>query len=275
MSNNHIVSRVIYSLITITALISSQLVFGQSILEEILVTAQKREQSLQDVPISVATVSGDTILEGGVNRLEDMGATVSGLLLAESRNGHQIFIRGVGTSNANNSFEQSTSQFVDGIYIGRARSAVVSFLDVDRVEVLRGPQPTYFGLNTIAGGINIYSKKPTKEWERYVNSSYGFEFEDAVVDLAYGGPLTDAFRFRVAGRWTDLDGWGQDLTTGATTNSRQSLSYRVSGEWQPMDNLTIDAKYEHSNLEQGIFLVETIGCNTALSSPQGPGGGSV
>ena len=262
MFSNNFVTRVVYSFVAICVLLSSQFVSGQA-LEEIVVTAQKRAQNLQDVPISVATISGDSILKNNYNRLEDMAATVPGLFLNETRNGVNIFIRGFGSSDSNNSFEESAAQFSNGLYVGRARSSLVSFMDIDRVEVLKGPQPTYFGNNAIAGGINIHSKKPTTEWEGYVNTSYGFAFEDAVVDVAYGGPITDTFRVRLAGRWSDLGGWGKDNISGATTNAREGLAYRASAQWQPIEALVIDASYEHLNMDQGIFLFEGVGCNPA------------
>jgi iron complex outermembrane receptor protein len=261
MFTNNFVTRVGYSFVAICALLSSQFVSGQA-LEEIIVTAQKREQSLQDVPISVSTIAGDTILENNLNRLEDLAATVPGLFLNETRNGVSIFIRGIGSSDANNSFEQSSAQFSNGLYVGRARSSLVSFMDIDRVEVLKGPQPTYFGNNAIGGGINIHSRKPTTEWEGYVNASHGFEFEDSVVDIAYGGPITDTFRVRLAGRWSDLEGWGKDNISGATTNGREGLAYRGSAQWQPIEPLIIDVAYEHLNMDQGIFLFEGVGCAT-------------
>ena len=255
------ITRVVYGVIAIGALVSSQLVFSQSALEEIIVTAQKREQSLQDVPISVATFSGDEIMSEGIRNLDELTQTIPGLSFNESRGNALLFLRGIGTSQGQNSFEQSVQTFVDGIFLGRVRTVRVGLMDVDRIEVLRGPQTTYFGQNTIAGGIHIISKKPTKEWEGYINTSYEVEFDEKNVDLAYGGPLTDTFGIRVAGNYSDFEGYGKDLTTGGALSGRTSLGFRVIGEWQPTDDLTVTGRYNRTDADgDNGYLVEVAGC---------------
>ena len=268
MHTNHIVSRLVHSLITITALLSSQLVFSQSALEEIIVTAQKREQSLQNVPISVATLSGDDMMIAGVRNLEEMAVNVPGLFLNESRNSALIYLRGIGTSQQQNSFEQSVSMFVDGVYIARPRGVKNLMMDVERVEILRGPQTTFFGQNTIAGGISMITKGPTEEWTGYLNTSYEAGFGETNVDLAYGGPLTDTLGIRFAGRFSDFDGFGTDLTTAEGLGKRESLGYRVTAEWQPTDAWTITGKFNHANTEgDGGYMTEIVGCTVAPASP--------
>ncbi len=261
MSSNHLISRFVYSFITIGSLLSSQLVFSQTALEEILVTAQKREQSLQDVPISVTTISGNEMLTAGIRNLEEMAASVPGLFLYESRNSALIYLRGIGTSQQQNSFEQSVSMFVDGVYIARPRGVKNLMLDIDRVEILRGPQTTFFGQNTIAGGVSVITKGPTEEWEGFLNTSYEAGFGETNVDLAYGGPLTDTLGIRVAGRYSDFDGYGLDYNTREGFGRRESLAYRVTAEWQPTDAWTITGKFNHANTEgDGPYLQEVVGC---------------
>ncbi len=113
-------------------------------LEEVIVTAQLREQSLQDVPVSVNAVSGEKLLEAGLNKIQDLQAYVPNLTMSENGIGTAIYIRGIG-SGINQGFEQSVGMYVDGVYYGRAQLARAPFLDLARVEVLRGPQNILYG----------------------------------------------------------------------------------------------------------------------------------
>ena len=117
-------------------------------------TAQKREQSLQDVPISVVAVSGEHISDQGYGELADITASLPNVTVNQAALGDVLFIRGVG-SGFNVGFEQSVATFIDGVYFGRGLQSRNAFLDIERVEVLRGPQVTFFGNNAIAGALNI------------------------------------------------------------------------------------------------------------------------
>ena len=133
-------------------------------LEEVVVTATKRVEGLQDVPIAISVMSGEAIEERGLSSLEDLTVYMPNIHVAEGGAGTQLFIRGIG-SGINYGFEQSVGTFIDGVYYGRGRSARGRFLDIERVEVLKGPQSTLFGKNTIAGAINITTARPTDEFE--------------------------------------------------------------------------------------------------------------
>jgi outer membrane receptor protein involved in Fe transport len=119
---------------------------GRPALEEIVVTAQVREQRLQDVPVSVSTVSGDKILDAGIEKLENLQAYVPNLVMSETGISTHIYIRGIG-SGINPGFEQSVGMYFDGIYYGRSQLTRAPFLDLARVEVLRGPQNILLGKN--------------------------------------------------------------------------------------------------------------------------------
>jgi len=131
------------------------------LLEEVIVTAQKREQSLQDVPVSVSVVTGDAISKAGMTNLDELSTHVPNLSITEGSQNTTITMRGLG-SGINQGFDQSVGMFVDGIYAGRDRQFRAPFLDVAAVEVLRGPQGTLFGKNTIAGAINLTTAKPSE-----------------------------------------------------------------------------------------------------------------
>ena len=232
---------------------------GAAALEEITVTAQKREQSLSDVPISVAAVSGEEITRSGFSRLDELSEFTPNLTITESFTGSQIVVRGVGTSPGNAGFEQSVSTFIDGVYFGRERSSVAAFLDVDRVEVLRGPQPTYFGQNAIAGAINISTRRPTDEAEGYVNLSFGTDDEYSAT-AAYGGPITEKLLARVALRANGMDGYINDPNNGDLPE-RESKSGRVIFTYLPTDNMEISLKYEQSESEQSGHTLQPDNCN--------------
>ena len=122
----------------------------QPVLTEILVTAQKREESLSDVPISVNVISAEVIEAGNINKIADLTEYVPNLTMTETGISTQMYIRGIGSGN-NQGFEQSVGQYVDGVYYGRQQLIRAPFFDLERAEVLRGPQSVLFGKNTIAG----------------------------------------------------------------------------------------------------------------------------
>ena len=133
-------------------------------LEEIVVTAAYREQGLQDVPVSISAVTGDTIAESAIQKAEDIQFLVPNFTLTETGIGTNAFVRGIG-SGINQAFEQSVGTYIDGVYFGRAQQWRAPFLDIERVEVLRGPQSILFGKNSVAGALNITTAKPTAEFE--------------------------------------------------------------------------------------------------------------
>ncbi|WP_372758746.1 TonB-dependent receptor plug domain-containing protein, partial [Litorivivens sp.] len=141
------------------------------ILEEVIVTAQLREQSLQDVPVSVSAISGEKLMSAGLNKIEDLQAYIPNLTMTENGIGTSIYIRGIG-SGINQGFEQSVGMYVDGIYYGRAQLARAPFLDLARVEVLRGPQNILYGKNSIAGAISIHTAKPADQFEGSFSALY-------------------------------------------------------------------------------------------------------
>ncbi len=143
-------------------------------LEEIVVTAQKREEGLSRVPISISAVAGEAITDKGTANLEQLSASVPNLRITQTGIANRIAIRGI-SSGDNKGFEQSAAMFVDGIYYGRDQLVRMPIVDVARVEVLRGPQPTLFGKNAIAGAISIINNKPGYDFEGSVNASYEFE----------------------------------------------------------------------------------------------------
>lgn len=223
---------------------------AQNVLEEIVVTAQRREQSLQDVPISIETVSGDDIEMQGFRDLDQMATFTPGLNInGGEQNAQSIRIRGVGSDTNNLALEQSVAMFVDGVHYGRGSNIFSAFLDVERVEILRGPQPIYFGQNASAGAISVTTRKPTPSWEGYVNVEAG---NDAIKmgEFGAGGPLTDTLGVRVAGKYDYSEGFMIDITRMDKYPEREAYSGRTTFQWTPSDSLQAMAKIEYVNVER-------------------------
>lgn len=187
------------------------------VLEEIIVTAQKRSQSLQDVPISVATLSGDTIslFDAGGEDIRMIAGRVPSVN-AESSNGRlapRFYIRGLGNTDFDLAASQPVSIIMDGVVQENVVLKSFPLFDQERVEVLRGPQGTLFGRNTPAGIIKFDSKKPTREFEGYVNASYGTR-GSADLRTGFGGPITETLSYRIAGLYQHRDDWIDNTFTG-------------------------------------------------------------
>lgn len=212
-------------------------------LEEIIVTAAYREQGLQDVPVSVSAVTGDTITAAAIQKAEDLQFLVPNFTLTETGIGTNAFVRGVG-SGINQAFEQSVGTYVDGVHFGRAQQWRSPFLDVERVEVLRGPQSILFGKNSVAGAVNITTARPTDEFEASALVSNEFENNELIVEGMISGPITDRFRYRVAARSRELDGHMVNATLGTDEPNREDWTVRGTLEFDVTDNLVATLKAE-------------------------------
>lgn len=230
-------------------------------LEEIIVTATRREESLQDVPISVTVVTGDFIQEGGFSDMEDMTAFLPNLTINDGFQGQTLLIRGIGTDTRNEAFEEAVAQFADGVYYGRDSLVLGSLFDLERVEVVRGPQPVFAGQSATAGAINSHSRKPGDAFDGRVMLQYGDD-EEASLEAAFGGPITDRLGIRVAGRYYDLPDAGYtELLTGQKIGATELKSFRVTTVWEPTDRFDFTFKYEHQDSYQNGTPTEIGRCD--------------
>jgi|TARA_B100002003_G_scaffold146783_2_gene135881 outer membrane receptor protein involved in Fe transport len=232
------------------------------ILEEIIVTAQKREQSLQDVPISVSAVSGETIENRSINSLSDLSRSVPNLYITENQIDSTIQVRGIRTG-ANKGFEQSVAMYMDGIYYGRSQLIRLPLMDLDRVEVLRGPQPTLFGKNAVAGAVSVASARPTDQFEGSITASYEFEHEESHITGMLSGPLSDTVRGRLVASVRDMDeGYFTNQISGKGEPSVEDTFLRGTLEWDASDDLLVRIKAEYAEFDREGWPLE-------LHSPQG------
>ena len=227
----------------------SGVAFAQPMLEEVIVTATKRVEGMQDVPIAISVVSGERIEQQGIRNLEELALYLPAVHIAQSGGQNQVFIRGIGSGN-NTGFEQSVGTFVDGVYFGRARNSQAAFLDLQRVEVLKGPQSTLFGKNTVAGAINITSQRPTDELEGYVEGSYNTETEGYTTTAAVSGPLTDTLRGRLVGKYYDEEGYYDNSDPAGEDPTREDKVVRTWLDWDATDSLTFSLKAEYGEFNK-------------------------
>lgn len=212
------------------------------LIEEVIVSAQKREQSLQDVPVSVNAIAGVQISERGIDGLEELSAHVPNLTIHKTPDSSKIYIRGLG-SGENKGFEQSVGLFIDGVYGGRARQFMTPFLDVARVEVLRGPQGTLFGKNTIAGAVTIHSAQPSDELEASLTASYEPRYQSYSADGVLSGPITERLKGRLAVRQAESDGFMENTSLDSDEAADVTTAVRGTLLWDATDDLQLVAKY--------------------------------
>lgn len=219
-------------------------------LEEVVVTAQRREQSMMEVPISLEAWSGTDLREQGMRTMDDLANFSPSVEIDIRTQDQDISIRGIGTTGNNLTLEQAAPTFVDGIYFGRTSMIKSAFLDLERIEVLRGPQPVYFGQNATAGAFSLTTRKPGVEWEGDVSLEIG-NFGRYTLEGGVGGPVTDTLGIRVAGRWDQLDGYLTDVVTGQPFPFREDKVGRVILQWAPVDRFEATFKYEKSRTDAG------------------------
>ncbi len=220
-------------------------------LEEIVVTAQKRAESLQDVPIAVSALSGDWMTKNNIANLEDVAALIPNLSLEGTPGTNAIRIRGLGTGGGNAAFEQSVGMYVDGIYAGRGYQFSLPYLDVERIEVLKGPQGVLFGKNSIAGAISITSAKPSEEFEAEVGISYELENDGYSVETVVNGELAPGLSGRLAASYVEEGGWIDNTLLNDNDQPDVEMGgFRASLLWDAAEDIEVYFKYDRGVYEK-------------------------
>lgn len=192
---------------------------------DIVVTAQRRSESLQDVPISITALSGKTLNDAGIQDTERLSTLTPGLLVQRSVVG-KISIRGVGNENYTIAGDPGVAVHSDGVYVARAAAGLFDLFDVERVEVLRGPQGTLYGRNATGGVINVLPNRPSDKFEGRIAGEYG-NYNAYRIDAMINAPLGEGFAFRLAGLRTARDGF--------TTNTNPAARARGFGDLDSKD----------------------------------------
>ncbi|WP_447727555.1 TonB-dependent receptor [Sphingomonas koreensis] len=228
---------------------------------EIVVTARRREESLIDVPISMSVVSGDSLIKSGaadITALQDKTPNLT-LQIARGSNSTLIaFSRGVGQQDPLWGFEPGVALYIDDVYVARPQGAVLDIFDVERVEVLRGPQGTLYGRNTIGGAVKYVTRRLGSQFKASARASYGsYNQIDLVGQVVV--PVGDMLSIGAAVAQYWRDGYGTNLTTGAEHYNKDVLAARLSAEFTPSDNIFIrvagDRVIDRSNPRHGTRLL--------------------
>lgn len=235
---------------------------------EIIVTARRRAESLRDVPISIVAVSAGTMVERNIVQQQDLVVYIPNFRQTNGSIGTFRFVRGAG-SGSNRSFDQAVGSFFDGVYAGRGELARMPFFDLERVEVLRGPQVILFGNSTTAGAINVTTRKPGDSFELDASAAYEFNNQELLLQGGASIPVADGFALRVAGMSQTLDR-GYIRTIGANGVTRHdprsdNQGVRVTAAIAPTDNLDITLKYEKNWLVMKGNTLQAI--SNALNNP--------
>ena len=223
---------------------------AQQVLEEVIVTAQRRVQSIQEVPISLEAFSGEMLTREGLRTMEDLSNFSPSVEIDIRTMDQDIAIRGMGTTGNNLGLEQAAPTFVDGVHYGRTSMIQGAFLDLERIEVLRGPQPIYFGQNATAGAFSLTTRKPGPEWQGDINVEYG-DFGRAGVEGGIGGPITDTLGIRIAGQYDKTSGYIKDIVTGGMFPKIKESAARATLQWKPIEPFEMTFKTDWSQQRRG------------------------
>jgi len=228
-------------------------------LAEVVVTAQRRTENLQSVPLSAQVIGEAQLTEQNFNDLQNLTQVLPAVHVSAGGATSDIYIRGVGSGNSQ-AFDQSVGTFVDDVYFGRARSTTATFFDVARIEVLKGPQSTFFGNNAIAGALNVVTNQPTDTFQGDARALYG-TYGQYVFDAAVGGPLTEALSFRAAGIIDGGDGWIKNINTGKYEPGEYNTAGRLAFRFAPNKDFDATLKLQASrDRQRGDLYLQWVDC---------------
>lgn len=219
-------------------------------LGEIIVTAQRREQSLQEVPITVNVVTGQTLETLAADDMGDISVFVPGLSVSNtSPTQARYSIRGVSTSDFGVGTDPAVGVYVDGVYAARSGAALLAFSDVSRIEVLKGPQGTLFGRNSAAGAVSITTNKPSDAFEARLGVRLG-EYDKRRVEGLLNVPVNDKLALRFNALVNSRDGWLIDEETGADYDREDNWAARAALRWDVGPNTQVNLSWSHDEIDQ-------------------------
>jgi len=230
-------------------------------LDEIVVTAQKREQSLQDVPISINAFDLEAIEKNRISGLEDIAKFSPGVYTTPNpadETGVRVNIRGIGTFDPQIGQDSRTAIYVDGVYYGRTQGLAFDSPDLGRVEILKGPQGTLYGRNSVGGAVNIISVAPNSDnFSGGIDAEYG-NFDHKKVKGHLNVPLGENAAFRVSGLYSDTDGWVENTGVGEDFAATERFGGRAALRFEPSDQLTFDLAADYTNTQSTPFFHQAL-----------------
>ena len=252
---------------------------------EVIVTARRRDERLLDAPVAITAVGGETLTQYQATRVSDIATLVPSLIAGKAASGSSasIFLRGVGSTALSAGFDQSVSFVIDGLPMSRGREISLPQFDIQRVEVLKGPQALFFGKNTTGGLISVTSNNPTESFQAGVKGGYGFNADERYVEAYVSGPLSDTLRARIAGRYSKADGAFVNTAADEYTNYipgqfrtrnsdkrgfSEAYGARGTVEWEPSSAFTLQVKGGFTKVKDGgpTDIVERL-CGGGRTTP--------
>ena len=222
---------------------ATSLAIGSSVhaqeVQEIVVTAQKRSERLQDVPISITAVTADVLRSSSVKTIQDINIAVPGIYVGRQTNTAAVFIRGIGTGSAAPGNEGAVATFVDGVYLPSLASTVFALNNIERIEVLKGPQGTLYGRNATGGAINVITRSPSHDPSAQAEIGYG-NLDTVEGSLYATAGLARTVAMDVALYVSDMGkGFGRNISDGRYVNSRDDFAIRSKLLFEPTDRLAV------------------------------------
>ena len=222
---------------------------GATSVGDVIVTARRRDEALKDVPISVSALGAERLEETGATDITALQQQTPNATVQVARGSNSTlisFIRGIGQQDPLWGFEPGVGLYVDDVYVARPQGAVLDIYDVQRIEVLRGPQGSLYGRNTVGGAVKYVTSRLSQDPELTLRGAYGSYNQ---IDLLASGSMPLADNFRVGGAIASYqrDGYGENLNTGAEHYNKDVLAGRLSMEWEPRDDMSIRVAYDRVN----------------------------
>ncbi len=238
------------------------------LIEEVIVTAQKRAENVMDVPIAITAFSGDALEKLGTRSLTDIGRFTAGVDMNNNKSLQPTYsIRGVETNDWTIGSDPAVAVYVDGVYAARGAGAEAAFVDVERIEVLKGPQGTLFGRNATGGAIHILTHKPSQETEARVKLTGG-DYRRRNIEAMYNTPLSDTVALRVTGSVLRRDGYVDNLN-GEDVNDENRKNVRLALLWDVSDSTEAILRYAYEDMDQTGGVTSTL--NAAAFEAANPG----
>ncbi|MEP2734838.1 MAG: TonB-dependent receptor [Erythrobacter sp.] len=225
-------------------------------LNEIIVTAQRREESVQDVPIAISAFNAEELEARGIGTALEVAQYVPNLVGLNNTGlgtANSYYLRGIGNTESIATFDPPIGTYVDDIYLSRQNANNLSFFDVNRVEVLRGPQGTLFGRNTTGGAVNVYLSEPGDEVAGYAEIGYG-SYERKMARASIDLPVADNLALKVSGYWQNDDGYAKNSVTGERTNENDGWGVRIGARGELADWATWTGSYIHTEADSTNLL---------------------
>jgi iron complex outermembrane recepter protein len=248
---------------------------GDRQLQEVIVTATRREESNQRVPIGIAAFSAEDAQKAGATDAQSLAALVPGLLFNRQTNTSIPFLRGVGTPVGQSGDEPSVALYIDGVYVPAGSASMASFTSIDRLEVAKGPQGTLFGRNATGGVVQVFTRNPADNPELQVTAGRG-NYDTWSGDLYASGPLTQRLLANVSAYWSDQSaGWGRNVTTGNPAFTSREYGTRIKFLWNETarTNALLTLDFEKSETQQGLGFMAFPGSGSLDPLPPFPNGG--